>query len=143
MGFIFNKFILLKIFVLGYVMTAIEMLLQYKFLMSTYISNDWIDFIYNPPKNVLNDDIEYHIISATLGDTNVMTRLLLYMHSTELHTIDDIKILYPQWYDSCETLNIKFRELDESHIKEVNINFQAKVDEISGRHMQLGEIILQ
>lgn len=139
MRFIFSK---LKIGIMGYCLTLKELVLYYWIILSTYLSDSWIDILYYPSKTVINDDEEYRIIEVKLGEVDVMSRFLVYMNYTEFHTIDDIKTLYPAWYESCDTLYIKFRKLESNEINEIEINLQARKDVLSGRIMNLGEILL-
>ena len=69
--------------------------------------------------------------------------MLIYFNYNQPHTIDDLKEFHPEWYNSCETIKIKYSPLYSDYTSIIEINMQAKKEVTQDRKLMFGEITFE
>lgn len=111
--------------------------------MSLYMPESMRNYLYCTDTIIESNGKKYEIDFIKLGDIDILEPMLIYFNYNQPHTIDDLKEFHPEWYNSCETIKIKYSLLYSDYTSIIEINMQAKKEVTQDRKLMFGEITFE
>ena len=80
-----------------------------------------------------------------LGQQDVTIPMVMYFNYFSIHTIDDIRLYHPEWYDSCDIIWVTWHSLEseEQTEQKTGISLQSRTETQTNRQFLMGEITLE
>jgi hypothetical protein len=139
-----NTGMMIRIGVSSYSMTLHSIIVGGWYNSSLYLPVAMRKYLYSTDPIVENNGKKYMIKSAKLGmESDILEPLLIYLNYNQPHTIGDLKLFHPEWYESCETITIEYQIPESKKLDTIEINMQAKKEVRRDRKLNFGEITFE